>query len=747
MSLFQNLTFQLCGRLRQSQAKVEEQVELHGGKVIKARGKSGCGAPEPNVTHVVCNSVVGYEEFLQKCVAGNVQIVTDGWISSSIEKQAVCVDPQYKLLVAPHAPLLVVQQATPVPQAGAPSAGTSVVSPPTSPVVKKRKTKPDAVQTTSVVLPTVPTVPSSTPITTVPAVQSLLTVPKASSKKTTKGKATASSGMIAPTPVPFAVAQQIPTTAVVSVDAKTQVVSGVGNQQQVITSPVKTVKVTVSSSTDLLIPVDEGVPQSDQYTVHVEGDQIFDAALNQTCIGANNNKYFIIQLLISGTNTSVKKYVVFNRWGRVGNAGQTDHKECGADLGYAKQLFEKKFKDKTGYRWQDRKKQTLEDSKKYVYLEKQYDKVSQVLSPTAGGLTTGPVPAKDSVLDARVQALIRLICNINMMKKQVVDMGLNVEKLPLGKLSKDHIQKGYTILGQLSQALSDGADATRLETLSNHFYTLIPQKYGMSRLPVIDTQEMIKCKLELVQSLEDIRIATALLEATTDQAADANPLDESYHKLRCSISPLPRDSLQWQTIQQYVNKTHNDFYTKYYSIEILDIFCLDREGEQQRYAAHSGDQNRQLLWHSSRLGNFAGILAESLRIQPPTAPVVGTRLGKGVYFTETLAKSSQYCFTDRHNNIGCMLLCEVALGKQQERLYDDCYASELEPGTQSTWGVGNIQHCKAEYVTLPDGVIVPMGKVIRGPTQRTAFEFSERVVYDTSRVKLRYLVQARFIYK
>ena len=33
--------------------------------------------------------------------------------------------------------------------------------------------------------------------------------------------------------------------------------------------------------------------------------------------------------------------------------------------------------------------------------------------------------------------------------------------------------------------------------------------------------------------------------------------------------------------------------------------------------------NRQLLWHGSRMSNWAGILSQGLRIAPPEAPVTG----------------------------------------------------------------------------------------------------------------------------
>ena len=53
---------------------------------------------------------------------------------------------------------------------------------------------------------------------------------------------------------------------------------------------------------------------------------------------------------------------------------------------------------------------------------------------------------------------------------------------------------------------------------------------------------------------------------------------------------------------------------------------------------------------------------QGLRIAPPEAPVTGYMFGKGVYFADMVSKSANYCRTSSADNIGLMLLCEVALG-------------------------------------------------------------------------------------
>ena len=53
---------------------------------------------------------------------------------------------------------------------------------------------------------------------------------------------------------------------------------------------------------------------------------------------------------------------------------------------------------------------------------------------------------------------------------------------------------------------------------------------------------------------------------------------------------------------------------------------------------------------------------QGLRIAPPEAPVTGYMFGKGVYFSDMVSKSANYCHTSKGSNTGLMLLCEVALG-------------------------------------------------------------------------------------
>ena len=95
-----------------------------------------------------------------------------------------------------------------------------------------------------------------------------------------------------------------------------------------------------------------------------------------------------------------------------------------------------------------------------------------------------------------------------------------------------------------------------------------------------------------------------------------------------------------------------------------------REGEADAFKAATG--NRRLLWHGSRLSNWAAIFARGLRVAPEEAPLTGYMFGKGIYFADMATKAAQYCFAPM-DAIGVLSLCEVALGESYGEMYPDSY--------------------------------------------------------------------------
>ncbi|KAA8549149.1 hypothetical protein F0562_000833 [Nyssa sinensis] len=525
-----------------------------------------------------------------------------------------------------------------------------------------------------------------------------------------------------------------------------------------------------------------------QYHVLQQDDEIYDAMLNQTNVGENNNKFYAIQVLerkkgignlefglvehdccsllldcdMSTDDEDLKyysstflcchiwesddggRYMVYCRWGRVGVRGQDKLQGPYTSQQSAIQEFEQKFCAKTKNYWSNRK-EFICHPKSYSWLEMDYSKKEEESAVQGKPNSATGIQPRETKLEARVAKFISLICNVSMMKQQMMEIGYNAEKLPLGKLSKLTILKGYDVLKRIADVIGH-SDRKKLEQLSGEFYTVIPHDFGFRKMRefVIDTPQKLKCKLEMVEALGEIEVATKLLN--DDIGMQEDPLYSHYQHLHCELTPIEVDSEEFSMIEKYTKNTHAKTHSNY-SIDVVQIFRVSREGEVERFRKFSNTKNRMLLWHGSRLTNWIGILSQGLRIAPPEAPVTGYMFGKGLYFADMFSKSANYCYSTRAASAGVLLLCEVALGDMAELLTANYDADKLPQGKLSTKGVGATAPDFSEALALEDGVVVPLGKPKKQLGPKGSLLYNEYIVYNVDQTKMRYVVQVNFNFK
>ncbi|KAI9837348.1 MAG: hypothetical protein M1819_000422 [Sarea resinae] len=526
----------------------------------------------------------------------------------------------------------------------------------------------------------------------------------------------------------------------------------------------------------LVIPLDEGCDLASTHSVYVDpSGTIFDAALNQTNVGANNNKFYRIQLLVSKNPKDCK---VFMRWGRVGEHGQKTTLSFGS-VDEALRGFEKKFRDKSGLAWSARF--DTPRNKKYMFIEKNYEEDSssdeadaddKAKSRKASGQDTEIAePPLESTLPEPVQHLMELIFNRSFMSNAMADFSYDANKLPLGKLSKRTISNGFEALKEIAELLGNSSLASSrysvsyqmaLETLCNRFYTTIPRSFGRNRPPLIDRDSHLKREIDLLESLSDLRIADEIMNEAKggNKTQDGiHPLDKQYEGLHLrALTPLDSKSDEFRLLDDYMTKSHGQ--THGYNLEVEEIFRLEREGEHDRfnaspYALMKENSDRRLLWHGSRATNFGGILSQGLRIAPPEAPVSGYMFGKGVYLADISSKSAGYCCSHMSDNTALLLLCEAELGKPMyELLNGDYEAGEKAKaeGKIATWGKGRTNpsgwkdascvHPSLKGVTMPDTTnpLDPTG------VDGASLWYNEYIIYDVAQIKLRYLFRVKMGY-
>jgi poly [ADP-ribose] polymerase len=544
--------------------------------------------------------------------------------------------------------------------------------------------------------------------------------------------------------------------------------------------------------------VDPSCPSADDCHVYYRGDDVYDALLNQTDIGANKNKYYIIQLL--ETDASPHQYYTWNRWGRVGEERGSQNALRGPmDVQAALADFTKKFADKTKNEWSERADfETMPN--KYTLIMRDYGGDDEpdggASASSGGGDAAGGEPAKpvESKLDKRVQDFMTLIADIKMMEQHMREIGFDPNKMPLGKLKKETLLQGYEVLQELSKliagdanggggggggggssggggggssgggasssssgrAVSNGGSVAaggrqRVLELSNRFYSIIPHTSAGDRgtrqpLEPIATPSALKAKIEMIEALGNIELASRVID-TKSLASVTHPIDARYAQLKTELTPIDKGSSLHKMLSAYLQNTHGKTHADY-TMELDQAFEVQREGEEAPLTM----ANRQLLWHGSRLTNWCGILAGGLRIAPPEAPVTGYMFGKGVYFANMSSKSANYCFANRAAPTGVLLLCDVALGKQYERLSAEYEADRScrKAGADSTWGKGRTQPDPAGCVSLPGEpqLRVPMGKGMdSGIGHKSTLLYDEFIVYDTAQVRQKYVLTVKFQFK
>uniref|UniRef100_A0A9J8B1P1 Poly [ADP-ribose] polymerase n=1 Tax=Cyprinus carpio carpio TaxID=630221 RepID=A0A9J8B1P1_CYPCA len=405
-----------------------------------------------------------------------------------------------------------------------------------------------------------------------------------------------------------------------------------------------------------------------------QNGKIYSATLGLVDIVRGTNSYYKLQLLEDDVK---KQYWVFRSWGRVGTTIGGNKLDKFYDKNSAMDNFCSVYEEKTGNAW------------------------------ASSNFTKYP----------------------NKFYPLEIDYGqIDLQKMPLGKLSKRQIQSAYSLLSEVQQV---GSKKAQILDLSNRFYTLIPHDFGMKKPPLLNNMDYIQQKVQMLDNLLDIEVAYSLLRGGVEDN-EKDPIDINYEKLKTKIEVVDKSSSEAQLIQQYVKNTHAATHNTY-TLDVEEIFKIDREGESQRFRPFKELHNRQLLWHGSRTTNYAGILSQGLRIAPPEAPVTGYMFGKGVYFADMVSKSANYCHTSQADPV-------------EIHFFNPSFLIETFLTCLLFEGLGRTAPDPRAAVSL-NGVDVPLGKCINTNIEDSSLLYNEYIVYDIAQVNLKYLLKIRFNYQ
>ncbi|OQV18386.1 Poly [ADP-ribose] polymerase 3 [Hypsibius exemplaris] len=463
--------------------------------------------------------------------------------------------------------------------------------------------------------------------------------------------------------------------------------------------------------------------------------------LHQTDIGNNNNKFYVGQLLERHNGT----FDVFTKWGRTGEVGATLILGPSA-LDEAIVSFEKKFTDKTGNKWANRA-DFVKKAGKYNLIETDGDDAAEAEEVKVDSTTkvVGNLSAK-SELDEVTRQMVSLIFDQDMFNTAMEKLNLDTKKMPLGKLSKSQIAKGFEALekiearikGTATNDADDSSGTASLTDLSNAFYSIIPHDFRRMRPPTISDLTSVQEKFDMLTTLGDIEIAQQLQKQDTHAEADRHPCDIKYGLLKCKLRLLDKSSMEYKALEKYFDSTKSPGS----GIKLRHIWAMDRETDDQRFKVHESIKNRKLLWHGTNVAVVAAILKTGLRIMPHS----GGRVGRGIYFASEHGKSASYTRTAK--GTGLMFLNEVALGQEHEIDRDDSSLVAAPSGYDSVVARGQVEPDPSYDTKLKLGgkdVVVPQGAPQRQPKySHSSFSQSEYLVYRESQVRMRYMLDFDF---
>ncbi|CAB3407813.1 unnamed protein product [Caenorhabditis bovis] len=380
-----------------------------------------------------------------------------------------------------------------------------------------------------------------------------------------------------------------------------------------------------------------------------DNGNLYSATLTFTDLSCNKNSYYKMQLL---KEDKASVFYLFLSWGRVG----TDVGNCKYPSFYDSESgveeFKKIFKEKTNNQWEYRK-YFRKHPGFFSYIETDYSEFNS--------MDCSIIPGSQTKLPNSVKDIIISIFNVDNMKEAMKSFEMDINKLPLGKLSQKQIMTAYEVLTQLQDLITEPVqDKIKLMDSTNKFYTIIPHNFGMKMPEPIDTVQKIRDKSKMLDALLDIQFAYDQVRAGNEDVklTKRDPVDVNYEKLNCELIPLDETDKNYKMVHEYLFNTIGS--THGIKCQLLDVIEIRKDVSKFKRS-----DNHKLLWHGSGKMNYAGILTQGLRVAPKEAPHSGYMFGKGIYFADMFSKSVFYCRAHEDEE-AYILLCEVSLGNQLE---------------------------------------------------------------------------------
>ncbi|CAG5135718.1 unnamed protein product, partial [Candidula unifasciata] len=277
------------------------------------------------------------------------------------------------------------------------------------------------------------------------------------------------------------------------------------------------------------------------------------------------------------------------------------------------------------------------------------------------------------------------------------------------KIKLEQVEKAEAILVKVRDALKVSSPEKKVQILIEDFYSALP--HADKKPNMNEIKRWLSKKQDMCQLIKDMMAVSEMTNYETRACIEAK-----YAALRCRITQLGGNRKQ-----DIVNLIQSSLESPTENLGVLNVFEVWRWTEDLDFR-HDLDR-KELLFHSSKVENFVGILSRGLLLPKVIVDDFGGQrsdagmLGSGIYFASSASKSMRYSSPSKTKGSRLLLVNEVALGSCKDFNKHDTTLVAPPEGYNSTHGVS------------------------RKWDKSSEFENDEFVVYSVNQQRIRYLVE------
>ncbi|KAB1227213.1 Poly [ADP-ribose] polymerase 3 [Morella rubra] len=478
-----------------------------------------------------------------------------------------------------------------------------------------------------------------------------------------------------------------------------------------------------------------------------EGGEIFErdgilynCAFSLCNLGRGLNDYCVLQLITvpdSGLHLYYKK-------GRVGDDPNAEESLEELDTDEAVKEFVRIFEEVTGNEFEPWEREKKFQKKPLKFYPVDMDDGVEVRH---GGLRLRQLGAAVAhcKLDPFVANLMKVLCSQGIYRYALMEMGYDPPDIPTGMATTFHLKKCEEALLEYIEKVKSiketgqKAEAVRSD-YSQRWFTLM-----QSTRPFIlkEFREIADHAAAALESIRDINVASHIIGDMSGSTLD-DPLSERYEKLGCSVSPLDKNSEEYQMITKYLEKTYEPVVVGAIEYDVTAEYIFEVESNAMpSYDEIKKLPNKVLLWCGTRSSNVMRHLHQGFLPAICHLPVPGYMFGRAIVCSDASAEAARFTAVDRPE--GFLVLAIASLGDnvaEVKKVPQD--TKSLEEKKIGVKGLGRKKPNESEHFVWKDNIKVPCGHLVPSDYKESPLEYNEYAVYDPKLVSMQFVVQVRF---